>query len=107
MIRAMCRNVHELHPSNMAIFVLNLVRDEERKSFRAMCSILGEGIGFDSSMRRFEDEREMAKAFDGAGIQAKRYVSALGMVLCGQQGTVDLDQNEAQKLGVLHTDSSE
>ncbi len=91
----------------MAMFVLNLIRDEDPKPFRAVCSILGEGTGFDGSIRRFEDELEMVKAFDSVGIQRERYAVAVRVVLSGKQGSFDLDQNEAQKLGVLHTDSSE
>jgi hypothetical protein len=91
----------------MAIFVLNLIRDEDQKSFRAICSLLGEGAGFNSGMRRFEHELEMTKALDEIGIPPERYDSAVKMVLCGMQGTIELSQNEAQKLGVLQTDSSE
>jgi hypothetical protein len=91
----------------MSVFVLNLICDQDTKPFRAPCSILGEGTGFDGSMRRFEDELDMIKALNGAGIQAERYAVALRMVLSGEQGSFELTQNEAQKLGVLHTDTSE
>lgn len=91
----------------MPTFVLNIIRDEDPEPFRAVCSILGEGTGFDGSSRRFEDELDMAKAFDSAGIPAERYASALKLVLISRQGSFDLDQNEAQKLGVLQTDSME
>jgi hypothetical protein len=91
----------------MAIFVLNLIRNEDQKSFRAICSLLGEGVGLNSGMRRFEHEREMMNALNDIGIPTERYDSAVKLALCGMQGTIELSQNEAQKLGVLQTDSSE
>jgi hypothetical protein len=37
-------------------------------------------------MRRFEDELDMIKALNGAGIQAERYAVALRMVLPASKG---------------------
>ncbi len=36
----------------------------------------------------------MVNAFNEAGTHTERYASALTMVLCGEQGSFDLDQNE-------------
>ena len=96
-----------MHPITMAKFVLNLTRDEDPRPYRAVCSILGEGTGFNGSTRRFGDEFDMVSAFSSLGIQPERYSVALRMVLSGNQGSFDLDQNEAQTLGVLHTDTPE
>jgi hypothetical protein len=89
----------------MPTFVLSLVHDEQ--SLRIICSVLGEGSGFDGSDRRFEDKNALIQALTQAGIQPERYEPALRDVLSGKQGSLDLHQNEAQKLGVLHTDTSE
>jgi hypothetical protein len=91
----------------MAVFVLNLVRDSKPKPLHAICSILGDGSGYAASSRRFFDHLEIVKALNDAGIDAERYENALRRVLAGEQGSFDLDQNEAQKLGVLQTDTSE
>jgi hypothetical protein len=91
----------------MPIFVLNLTRDKDTKPFRAVCSILGDGAGFNGGLRHFADDLEVVQALNSAGIQAERYAFALSQVLSGGQGSMDIDQNEAQKLGVLQTDSSE
>jgi hypothetical protein len=91
----------------MAIFVLHLVRDSDSKPFHAICSILGDGAGFQGSTRRFADRLEIVNALNDAGIDAERYGPALNKVLAGEQGSFDLNQNEAQKLGVLQTDTLE
>lgn len=95
------------HPTSMAILVLNLIRDSDPKPFHAICSTLGDGSGYEASTRRFADHLEIVKALNDVGIGSERYDIALNRVLTGEQGSLDIDQNEAQKLGVLQTDTSE
>jgi len=79
----------------MPTFVLNLRRKDHTHRLVGSCSIIGETQGFEPHRREFADEREATKALAAAGIDRSR---------CG---SIEVSQNEAQKLDVLWIDSTE
>ena len=95
------------HRTAMPSFVFNLKPDLKDRSLNAVCSILGEATGFSGSTRRFADAGELIEALKLSGIQADRYQSAVAVAKLGNVGSFDIDQNEAQKLSILKTDSTE
>lgn len=91
------------HPT----FRFSLHRDSASQPFFASCTIIGETAGLSPATRRFTSADEITSALKRSGIEANRYKSAMTQVRKGADATIDINQNEAQKLGVLHTDTSE
>ena len=89
-------------------FLVNLRHDTGPHPYIASVSIVHpDVIGFRGVVRRFTTKQEIVHALEHAGIEQSRYVNALAAIDCGSFCCIDVNQNEAQKLQVLQTDSVE
>jgi hypothetical protein len=76
-------------------------------SWSLSCSLMGEHKGFNSLQRNLGTEPEMIEALREAGISDKRFELAVARARNDAESSFEIDQNEAQKLSILHTDTSE
>jgi hypothetical protein len=89
-------------------FLVNLRHDTGPHPYVASVSIVHPDVGgFRGIVRRFTNKQEIIHAFDVAGIEQARYAKALASVDGGSYCCIDVNQNEAQKLQILQTDSPE
>jgi len=92
----------------MPTFLFNLRQDSDPCPFLASVSIVDPiVIGFRGLIRRFKTLEDVTSALDRAGIASDRYGSAISSVRQGQPASFSIDQNEAQKLDILQTDTTE
>jgi hypothetical protein len=83
------------------------VRPEGHDAFVAVCTISGDSEAFHSLKRRFVRIEEIESALNGAGVSRERYMTQLQRLKSDLEASLEVDQNEAQKIGVLHTESTE
>jgi hypothetical protein len=62
---------------------------------------------FNPVVRRFEAVEKIAKALRDVGIGPDRYEYALELICNEPESSLEIDRNEAQKLGILQTDTTE
>jgi hypothetical protein len=91
----------------MPIFLLNLRNKSADGIIVASCSIVGKAIGFQGLVREFRDAQVLTEALQTADVEAGRYEPALSVIASGRASYFEIDQNQAQKLDILHTDTSE
>lgn len=91
----------------MPTFVLNLRRKDHTHRLVGSCSIIGETQGFEPHRREFADEREATKALAAAGIDRSRCDCIAEDAPPDWASSIEVSQNEAQKLDVLWIDSTE
>jgi hypothetical protein len=91
----------------MQTFLLKLCHEAGERRLCAVCSIVGEPEGFDPLARRFAAEEDLVRALEAAGIQRSRYQSTLDAVRSGEESSFEIGCVEAQKMDVLHIDSTE
>jgi len=97
------------HTEFLPAFLVNLRRGEGFEPYVVFCSMVGEVVGFSGVVRRFRSKEDLTVAPIQAGIQSDRYESAVIAVDQVQSGTKQFSVNlkEAQKLSLIHTDSTE
>jgi hypothetical protein len=89
-------------------FQVNLRHDTGSQSYIVSVSIIHPDVaGFRGIVRRLASKQEIIHAFDVAGINQARYTDALAAIDRGSYCCIDVSQNEAQRLQVLQTDSTE
>jgi hypothetical protein len=91
----------------MHIFSLHFHHESPDGPWIASCPVEADLEGFSGLTRRFASERALATALEAAGVNVDRSRDALDEVHNGHASSLEITQNEAQKLGILHTDSPE
>ncbi|MBB5330122.1 hypothetical protein [Tunturiibacter gelidoferens] len=91
----------------MHTFSLHLRHESPDGPWIASCPVQADLEGFSGLTRSFASEGAMAIALEAAGVKIDRSREALDEVHNGQASSLEISQNEAQKLGILHTDSPE
>jgi len=98
-----------MSPSTVILpsFLLNIRRDAGPEPYIVSCSMVGETGGFSGMVRRFRSKEEFAADLDAVGISSERYSPALSTVDAGKTQSFDISLNEAQRLSVILTDTTE
>jgi|KBSMisStaDraftv2_1062788.scaffolds.fasta_scaffold321968_2 hypothetical protein len=92
----------------MPTFLCNLRHDPRSTQFIASVSIVHPIMtGFSGVIRRFNRLEDVISALEAAKIAPNRYSDAVSAVRDGQCHSFEIDLNEAQKLDILQTDTSE
>jgi hypothetical protein len=91
----------------MPTFMLELSRALSDSSWSVWCSIRGEQKGFNSLRRSLGTDSELIEALKDAGISNERFELAIDRARKNAEASFEVSQNEAQKLSILHTDTSE
>jgi hypothetical protein len=91
----------------MHTFSLHFRHESPDGPWIASCPVQADLEGFSGLTRRFASEGAMAAALEAAGVKFDRSRKALDEVHNGHASSLEISQNEAQKLGILHTDSPE
>ena len=92
----------------MPTFMIELSRALSDSSWSLSCSISGEHKGFNSLRRCLGTESELVEALKEAGISSQRFELAIDRIRNNNsEECFEVSQNEAQKLSILHTDTSE
>ena len=92
----------------MPTFLCNLRCDSASKQFIASVSIVDPiVVGFRGVIRRFDKIEDAIEAFESARIAPHRYAAVVSSIDDCQCHSFEIDLNEAQKLDILQTDTSE
>lgn len=91
----------------MPTFLLNLRYDSGEEPFIVSCSIVGQIQGFRGLVRRFKNVDTVLEEIGHAGITSKRYEGLVSNINPGAMISFTIDLNEAQKLSLIQTDTSE
>jgi hypothetical protein len=91
----------------MAVFFFKLSRKDETPRLVASCTVIGEEHGYETRQREFDNESQAAKALSGAGIGKNRFDHVPEGAKRDWCCSFEISHNEAQKLDVLHVDSTE
>ncbi|WP_035350811.1 hypothetical protein [Edaphobacter aggregans] len=95
-------------PGMMPTFLCNLRHDTASRQFIASVSIVDPVVvGFRGVVRRFNRVEDVVNALESVRIAPNRYNSVLSVIHDGQCHSFEIDVNEAQKLDILQTDTSE
>jgi len=95
-------------PAAMPTFLCNLRHDTAAKQFIASVSIVDlVVVGFHGVVRRFNKVEDVVAALESVRIAPSRYSGAITDIGDGRCHSFVVDVNEAQKLDILHTDTSE
>jgi hypothetical protein len=89
-------------------FQVNLRHDTGPQPYIVSGSIVHPDLAaFRGIVRRLASKQEIIHAYDVAGISQARYADLLTAIDGGSYCCIDVNQNEAQRLQILQTDSSE
>jgi len=91
----------------MAVFFFKLSRNDNTHRLVATCTVVGEEHGYETRQREFDDESQVVKALSKAGIAKDRLDSIPADLKRDWSCAFEISHNEAQKLDVLHVDSTE
>jgi hypothetical protein len=95
-------------PAVMPTFLCNLRCDSASHQFIASVSIVDPiVVGFRGVIRRFDKIEDAIAAFQSAQIAPNRYAAVVSSIDDCQCHSFEIDLNEAQKLDILQTDTSE
>ncbi|HTF66738.1 MAG TPA: hypothetical protein VK638_29045 [Edaphobacter sp.] len=99
----------ELSMTDMPEFRLNLRRDAGAEPYILSCSIVGQTTGVHGIVRRLRHSTDVVRSLLDAGISDNRYRDAVAGIdnEPGATKSFDISLNEAQKLSVIHTESTE
>ncbi|HEY0162926.1 MAG TPA: hypothetical protein VGB69_09630 [Edaphobacter sp.] len=95
------------HTEFMPTFLLNLRQDKGPEPYVVSCSIVGEITGFRGVVRRFRSMEDLAISLERARIMPLRYSQAIFDASDGKACSFPINLNEAQKLALIQTDSTE
>lgn len=98
-----------MSPSTIILpsFLLNIRRDAGPEPYIVSCSMVGQTDGFCGIVRRFQSKEQFAAHLDALGIPTDRYSSALSTVDVGKTESFGISLNEAQRLSIIFTDTTE
>ncbi|HTH53441.1 MAG TPA: hypothetical protein VL495_05795 [Edaphobacter sp.] len=88
-------------------FLLNLRLGSGPEPYVLSCSMVGETCGFSGIVRRFRTKEALIADLNTVGIVSERYSPALLVIDAGECQSFDITLNEAQKLSVILTDTTE
>lgn len=91
----------------MAVFFFRLSRKDKTHRLVATCDVVGEEHGYATRQREFENESQAATALSKAGISRSRFETIPEDASPNWSCCFEISHNEAQKLDVLHVDSTE
>jgi hypothetical protein len=91
----------------MAVFVFKLSRKDMTHRLIGTCTVMGEDHGYETHQREFDSESQAAKALSQAGIGRNRFDPIPEDANPDWSCSFEISHNEAQKLDVLHVDSTE
>jgi hypothetical protein len=92
----------------MPTFLCNLRCDAASRQFIASVSIVDPVVvGFRGVVRRFNKVEDAIAAFQSARIAPDRYASVISAIDDCQCHSFEVNLNEAQKLDILQTDTTE
>ena len=91
----------------MAVFVCKLSREDQTHRLIASCTVVGEEHGYETHQREFDSAAQATKALSKAGIGRDRCGPIPEDADADWSCTFEMSHNEAQKLDVLHVDSTE
>ena len=91
----------------MATFVCKLSRKNKAHGLVVTCTVLGEDHGYETHSREFDNAAQARKALSAAGIGGGRCQPIPEDAAPDWSCTFEISHNEAQKLDVLHVDSTE
>lgn len=91
----------------MPTFLFNLRFDSGPCPMIVSCSIVGEIEGFRGVVRRLASMDEVCHALEHAGIARERYSALVCDFKEGSKASFEISLNEAQKLCIIQTDTSE
>lgn len=92
----------------MPTFLCNLRCDSASKQFIASVSIVDPVVvGFRGVIRRFNKIEDAIAAFESARISPSRYAAVVSAIEDCQCHSFEINLNEAQRLDILQTDTSE
>jgi hypothetical protein len=94
-------------PESLPRFLFTMRHESGPQPFVATCTMQGDTREFLPDIRRFTAPEEIAAALGKAGIPPDRYAEALSKFNEAPETSFEIDQNEAQKIGVLHTETTE
>ena len=93
--------------TDMPKFQLELIRGGKDAPLMLTCSIVGDPAGVRAVPRKFATSDELEREFGRVGISTERYDQILKLVDEDRRGSIRVDLNEAQRLSVVQTDSTE
>jgi len=95
--------------TDMPKFLLNVRLDQGSEPYVVSCSIVGQPVGVRGVVRRFGSKDQLIKALNLTEIEPERYNVAISTVDTdpGETKSFHVDLNEAQRLSVIQTDSTE
>ena len=91
----------------MPVFLCKLARKDQTPRLVVTCTVVGEDHGYETHPREFDNESHAAKALLQAGIDKNRVGSIPADAKSDWSCSFEISHNEAQKLDVLHVDSTE
>ena len=91
----------------MPVFFFKLSRKDHTHRLIATCSVVGEEHGYLTREREFDNESQCAHALSQAGIGQSRFAPIPQDPKPDWSCSFEISHNEAQKLDVLHVDSTE
>jgi hypothetical protein len=97
------------HTEFLPDFLLNVRFDEGNGPYVVSCSIVGQLVGFRGVVRKFANKESLISEFRSIGIPSERYADVVSAVDAepGQTKSFRIDLNEAQRMSVIQTDSTE
>jgi hypothetical protein len=95
--------------TEMPTFLLNLRRDEGNEPYVVSCSIVGDLTGFRGVVRRFRNAKALESELGTVGIEPERYAAIISGVDAkpGETKHFGINLNEAQRLSLIQTDTTE
>jgi hypothetical protein len=91
----------------MPVFLVKLSRTDQTHRLIADCTVLGEEHGYMTRRREFDNESQAVNALSLAGIGQSRFAPIPSDAKTNWSCCFEISHNEAQKLDVLHIDSTE
>ena len=91
----------------MPVFVCKLAHKDQGHRLVVNCAVVGEEHGYETHQREVNNAAHATKALSEAGIGKDRCVPIPENTKPDWSCTFEISHNEAQKLDVLHVDSTE
>ena len=91
----------------MPVFVCKLTRKDQTHRLVVNCTVVGEEHGYETHQREFNNAAHATKALSEAGIGRDRCGPIPDDAKPDWSCSFEISHNEAQKLDVLHVDSTE
>ncbi len=94
-------------PATLPKFLLVLRRNLDGKQIECTCTLIGDTREYRPTNRYFRDIKAVSAALEASGIDSNRYGNELTKLANGSEISIEIDQNQAQKLDILQTETTE